>query len=88
MKMIIAIIRDIDNDPVTHALIDAKLRVTCIASTGGFLKHGNNTLLLGLEDGQVDQALQIIRDTCSPSPDPRIRRATIFVLNVGQYIHF
>jgi uncharacterized protein YaaQ len=88
MKMIIAIIRDIDDDTVTHALTGAEFRVTRIASTGGFLRRGNNTLLIGLDDEKVEQAMQIIRDSCSPSPDPEIRRATIFVLNVSQYTHF
>jgi uncharacterized protein YaaQ len=88
MKMIIAIIRDIDDEPVTHALTSATLRVTRIASTGGFLKRGNNTLLIGLEDEQVEMALKIIRESTSPSPDPAIRRATIFVLNVARFIHF
>ena len=36
MKLIIAIIRDIDNDPVSQNLIAAGFRVTRIASTGGF----------------------------------------------------
>ena len=87
MKMMIAIIRDIDDDHVTHALTDLKLRVTRIASTGGLLKRGNDTLLIGLEDEEVNQALQIIYNSCSPCLDPEIRRATIFVLNVSQYIH-
>jgi uncharacterized protein YaaQ len=86
MKMVIAIIRDIDDENVTHALTDSKFRVTCIASTGGFLHRGNNTLLIGLEDEQVDQALQIIRDTCSPSLPPNNWRATIFVLKINQFI--
>jgi uncharacterized protein YaaQ len=88
MKMMIAIIRDIDDDNVTHALTGAEFRVTRIASTGGFLKHGNNTLLIGLEDEKVEQAMQIIYNMCCPSPAPEIRRATIFVLNVNEQIRF
>ena len=88
MKMIIAIIRDFDDNPVTRALTDANLRMTRVASTGGFLKRGNNTLLIGVEDEQVDLALQIINNSCSPGSEPGIRRATIFVVNVSQYTHF
>jgi uncharacterized protein YaaQ len=88
MKMIIAIIRDFDENPVTRALTDANLRVTRVASTGGFLRKGNNTLIIGLDDEQVEQALQIIYNSCSPSPEPGIRRAIIFVLNVSQFTHF
>lgn len=88
MKLIIAVIRDIDNDMVSHGLTSAGLRVTQVASTGGFLKRGNSTLLIGLEDEQVESALEIIRKNCSPATDSETRRASIFVLNVNQYVHF
>lgn len=85
MKMIIAILRDNDNDPVSHALIDAGLRVTRVASTGGFLRRGSSTLMIGLEDEKVDQAIQLIRDHCEPPDEPGMKRATLFVLKVEHY---
>lgn len=88
MKLIIAIIRDIDNDQVSHGLTSAGLRVTQVASTGGFLRRGNSTLLIGLDDEQVDPAMEIIRKNCSPATDSETRRASIFVLKVNQYVHF
>ncbi len=88
MKLIIAIVRDIDNDPVSHGITSAGLRVTQVASTGGFLRRGNSTLLIGLEDEQVDPVIEIIRKNCSPASDAETRRASIFVLNVNEYIHF
>lgn len=88
MKMIIAILRDVDSDPVSHALTTASYRVTVIASTGGFLRRGNTTMLIGTEDEKVEKALEIIRLNCSPSNEPAIKRATIFVLKVDQYTHF
>jgi uncharacterized protein YaaQ len=88
MKLIIAIIQDSDNEPVSRALTSADFRVTCIASTGGFLRRGYSTLLIGLEDEQVEKALQIIRETCSSPAEPNLRRATIFVLKVDHYTHF
>lgn len=86
MKMIIAIIQDQDTEPVSKALTSMKFRVTQIASTGGFLRRGSATLLIGLDDDQVDTAIQIIRDTCSISTDPNLKKATIFVLNVAKHI--
>lgn len=88
MKLIIAIIRDVDTDPVSRALMEADLRVTQIASTGGFLRRGNSTLLIGLEDEQVETALNIIRQSCSQGADIGDKRAAIFVLNVTHYTHF
>lgn len=86
MKMIIAIIQDQDTEPVSKALTSMKFRVTQIASTGGFLRRGSSTLLIGLDDDQVDTAIQIIRDSCSISTDPNQKKATIFVLNVAKHI--
>ena len=47
MKLIISILRDIDHDAVSQALTSAGFRVTMIASTGGFWRRGNTTLLMG-----------------------------------------
>ncbi len=88
MKLIIAIIRDVDTDPVSRALMEENLRVTQIASTGGFLRRGNSTLLIGLEDEQVETALNIIRQNCTHSADVNDKRTAIFVLNVAHYTHF
>jgi uncharacterized protein YaaQ len=87
MKLIIAIIHDSDNEPVSRALTSADYRVTCIASTGGFLRRGQSTLLIGVEDERVDKALEIIRENCASHTDPNIKRATVFVLKVDKYTH-
>jgi len=88
MKMIIAILRDVDSDPVSHALTSASYRVTVIASTGGFLRRGNTTLLIGTEDEKVEKALELIRQNCTAPHEPGAKRATIFVIKVDQYTHF
>ena len=85
MKMIIAIIRDNDNDPVSQALVAAGFRVTRIASTGGFLRRGSSTLMIGVENEQVEQAIQIIRESTTPAEDPNTRRVTLFVINVEHF---
>jgi uncharacterized protein YaaQ len=88
MKLIIAILRDVDNEPVSGALTSAGFRVTLVASTGGFLRRGSTTLLIGVDDEQLDAALSTIRTNCAPPSDPNTKRATIFVLKVDQFIHF
>lgn len=85
MKMIIAIIRDNDNDSVSQGLITSGFRVTRIASTGGFLRRGSTTLIIGVADDKVDEAIQVIKDHTLPSEDPNTKRATLFVLNVEHY---
>lgn len=85
MKLIIAIIKDEDNDKVSQALTKEEFRVTFIASTGGFLRSGRSTLLVGVENGQVTKALEIIRESCKNPNQSNEKRATIFVLKVDQY---
>ena len=88
MKLIVAILRDTDNAPVSHALTSADYRVTCIASTGGFWKKGQATLLIGVDDDKLDQALQIIRNTCTRPSEADARRTVLFVLNIHKFDQF
>lgn len=85
MKLIITIISDQDNDPVTQALIVAGFRVTRVASTGGFLRRGSSTLMIGVADDKVDAAIEVIRQNVSPAQEAGMKRATLFVLNVEHY---
>lgn len=85
MKLIIAIIKDEDNDTVSRALTKNNFRVTFIASTGGFLRSGRSTLLIGVDDQQVEAALDVIRKNCKNPDKSEEKRATIFVLKVDQF---
>ncbi len=84
-RLIIAILRNIDGDEVLNALMKAEYRVTRIASTGGFLRRGNETLLVGVEKTRVETAIQIIQDHSAPAIDPGLKRANVFVLKVDKY---
>jgi uncharacterized protein YaaQ len=85
MKMIVAILQDEDAETVTKALLSSDLSVTEIASTGGFLRQGSSTLMIGVENESVDEAIQIINNNCTPSVEPMQKRATLFVLNVEHF---
>ena len=67
MKMIIVIVKDTDADSVTQALTTSDFRVTRIASTGGFLRSGVVTLLIGVNDERVDAGIQVIREQLGDS---------------------
>lgn len=86
MKLIITIIPDTECDTVSLALTDKKFRVTQIASTGGFLRKGNATLLIGVEDEQLDEALQILHDSSDKSTNSQ--KGVLFVIKVEKFIHF
>lgn len=83
MKMIIVIVNDNDADTLTQALTAGNFRVTRVASTGGFLRSGVVTMLLGVEEEQVDAVLQTVRNSLSPKTDQK--RATIFVVPVHHF---
>ncbi len=85
MKLIIAILRDSDNEPVSQALIAKGFRVTRIASTGGFLRQGSSTLMIGTDNDKVDEAIELIRTSAAPSMEPGMKRATLFVLPVDNF---
>ncbi|HEX6304894.1 MAG TPA: cyclic-di-AMP receptor [Anaerolineales bacterium] len=85
MKLIVAILRDEDSEPVSQALISEGFRVTRIASTGGFLRRGSTTMMIGVEAGKVDEAIEIVRENCALSVEPGLKRATLFVLDVDRF---
>ncbi|MGI6036138.1 MAG: cyclic-di-AMP receptor [Limnochordia bacterium] len=64
MKLMLAVVDDADVRSLTEKLVAAGLRATVLASTGGFLRQGNTTLLLGLDEDQIETALDIIKGTC------------------------
>jgi uncharacterized protein YaaQ len=84
MKLVIAIVRDIDAGPVIEQLVGRDYRVTRVASTGGFLRRGNATLLIGVEEQHVQPVIDVLRDTCSP-PEADHRRATVFVVDAPHF---
>lgn len=85
MKLIMAIIKDEDNDRVSKKLTDEKFRVTFVASTGGFFRSGRSTLIIGVDDDRVEQALQIIKENTVVPENAQEKRATVFVLDVEEF---
>lgn len=66
MKLIVAVVQDKDSLRLLEALVKKGYRATKLASTGGFLREGNTTLLIGVEDDQTADVLATIRETCRP----------------------
>ena len=64
MKLIIAIVQDEDSSRLLMGLMEKGFGVTKLATTGGFLKAGNTTLLIGVEDSQVQDAIHAIESVC------------------------
>jgi len=85
MKLLVVILSQRDADPVIKALIEADFRVTQVASTGGFLRRGNTTLFVGIEEKRVEQAFELLRASAPETPEAGQSRATVFVLNVAHF---
>lgn len=84
MKMIIVIVKDNDADKLTQSLTAENFRVTRIASTGGFLRSGVVTLLIGVEDENVDAAINVMNKGLGESKGEK--RATLFVVPVQRFV--
>ena len=64
MKLVIAVVQDKDSSRLSNALIKEGFRATKLASTGGFLRAGNTTFMIGIEDDRVQDVLQVIKANC------------------------
>ena len=74
MRLLIAIMKEDEAGSVVDILMDREYRATRINTAGGFFKRGNSTLLIGFEDDQIDDVMNLINTTADT--------ATVFVLNV------
>lgn len=93
MDLMLAIVQNEDADQVTQALLNAGYRLTRINTAGAFLRRGNATLLIGVEEKDVDDVLRIIQANCrrreeaSPlSSGMPMYSATVFVLESSRFV--
>ncbi len=86
MRLIVAVVHDSDSETILRALLSENYSVTRIASTGGLLRRGNTTMLIGVNAERVAGAMKIIRETSAPPIDPGLKRAAVFVLKVDRFV--
>ena len=60
MKLILAIVSNDDASAVSAALTKNNFYMTRLATTGGFLRAGNTTIIVGTEDELVDKCIAVI----------------------------
>ena len=65
MKLIIAIIQDEDSKKLNETFTKKGVRSTRLSSTGGFMRAGNSTFIVGIEDNKVDTVIDIMEEVCS-----------------------
>ncbi len=92
MKLIIAIIQDEYVNKVIRTLMDNKIRTTRLSSTGGFLKAGNTTLLIGAEVDELDHIVKLIggetqtKKIRDGQEEVTVGGANLFVIDINDYI--
>jgi uncharacterized protein YaaQ len=64
VKLLVVIVQDADAAGLVKELNRSQLEVTKLASTGGFLREGNTTLLIGVDDARLAAAKAIISEKC------------------------
>ncbi len=84
MRLILAVIRDFDTEPILDALLPYGFRVTRLASTGGFLRRGSTTLMIGVDEGRENEVIDLLKKAVG-APDPDQHRITFFILDALNY---
>lgn len=86
MKLVLAIVSNEDSNAVISTLMKSGFSVTKLATTGGFLKAGNTTLICGVDDDKVEKAISLIaeRSRCRTQVVP----STVSSIDVGIYSSF
>ena len=64
MKLLLVVVQDTDVNILMEELIDKGFRVTKLSSTGGFLKSGNTTIFMGVDEDKMDECLKLIEANC------------------------
>ena len=85
MKLIIAIVQDEDAGRLLSNLMQRGFGVTKLATTGGFLRAGNTTLLLGVEEERMQEAIGLIEQVCKSRKQMTSAPAGIGGMQHGEY---
>ncbi len=65
MKLVVAVVQNDDAGALSDALRENNYASTVISTTGGFLREGNSTILVGVDGVRVDALLKLIRENCT-----------------------
>jgi uncharacterized protein YaaQ len=95
MKLVLAVVSNQAVEGITDGLLAAGFRATRLASTGGFRREGNTTILMGVEDEDVEPVLALLRSGVQvpaskkappPPTDGSTGRGAVFVLPLEGFI--
>ncbi len=95
MKLVLAVVSNQAAEGITDGLLAAGFRATRLASTGGFRREGNTTIMMGVEDEDVEPVLAILRSGVQTKKTPApidssgqpSGRGAVFVLPLEGHFH-
>ena len=87
MKLLIAIVQDKDAHLLGDEFAQANIRATRLSTTGGFLRAGNTTFIIGIEEERVEEALNIIKENCQSREQIRMAQLTIINGTNKRFLH-
>lgn len=64
MKLVVCIVHNRDKNKITDELVKAGFKFTIIGSTGGFLREGNTTFLIGVDEPDLPTLKKVIGQNC------------------------
>jgi uncharacterized protein YaaQ len=85
VKLIVAVIHNRDRTDMCDALVDGGFKSTVIGSSGGFLREGNATLLIGVDDAQVPEVMALIGRIC-PARDQILNVTSLEAASPGSFL--
>ncbi|MGB9903669.1 MAG: cyclic-di-AMP receptor [Desulfotomaculales bacterium] len=99
MKLVVAIVNSEEEAELLDKLNNRGYRVTRLASTGGFLRRGNTTLIMGVQDDQVPPLLDLLKSYSQQKKVAAIAGndhrgffemsgVTVFILSVEKFIQW
>ena len=84
MKLVLAIVAESSADALVTALTRERYQVTLISTTGGFLKRGNATLLIGVPPDRLGTLLKFVESHARAGEGPN--GGVAFVLNTESHV--
>lgn len=64
MKLVVCIVHNRDRNRLTDEMVKKGFKFTVIGSSGGFLREGNTTMLIGTEEAELESLKELIRENC------------------------
>ncbi len=64
MKLVLCVAHNRDRNRLADELVQAGYKFTLFDSIGGFLREGNVTFMVGVDDEQLDSIVAMVQSNC------------------------